>query len=72
MPRKVPLNGRQKGIRIHCNGINKTFPKHETHARKGKNGHKSGVLGAKSGFLELKKYELATKLERQNGAKCMF
>ena len=33
---------------------------------------KSGFLGAKSGKLELKKYELATKLERQNGAKCRF
>ena len=33
---------------------------------------KSGILGAKSGKLELKKYELATKLERQNGAKCRF
>ena len=33
---------------------------------------KSEVLGAKSGKLELKKYELATKLERQNGAKCRF
>ena len=33
---------------------------------------KSRVLGAKSGFLELKNYELATKLERQNGAKCRF
>ena len=31
---------------------------------------KSGVLGTKSGKLGLKKYELATKLERQNGAKC--
>ena len=39
---------------------------------KGKMDIKSGVLGAKSGFMELKKYELATKLERQNGAKCRF
>ena len=39
---------------------------------RGKMDIKSGVLGAKSGFLELKKYELATKLERQNGAKCRF
>ena len=31
---------------------------------------KSGILGAKSGKFELKKYELATKQERQNGAKC--
>ena len=31
---------------------------------------KSMILGVKSGKLELKKYELATKLERQNGAKC--
>jgi len=33
---------------------------------------KSGFLGAKSGKMELKKYELATKLESQNGAKCRF
>ena len=31
---------------------------------------KSVVLGAKSGDLGMKKYEPATKLERQNGAKC--
>ena len=37
---------------------------------KGKMDIKSEVLRAKSGFLELKKYELATKLESQNGAKC--
>ena len=41
-------------------------------ARKGKMGLKSRVLGVKSGYLELKKYELATKLERQNGAKWRF
>ena len=41
-------------------------------AEKGKMDIKSGVLGAKSRFLELKKYGLATKLERQNGAKCRF
>ena len=28
------------------------------------------ILGAKSEFLDLENYELATKLERQNGAKC--
>ena len=28
------------------------------------------ILGAKSEFLDLKNYELVTKLERQNGAKC--
>ena len=28
------------------------------------------ILRAKSEFLDLKNYELATKLERQNGAKC--
>ena len=28
------------------------------------------ILGAKSELLDLKNYELATKLERQNGAKC--
>jgi len=31
---------------------------------------KSGVLGAKSGYLGLKNYETSAKLERQNGAKC--
>ena len=31
---------------------------------------KSGVLGAKSGDLGMKNYEPATKLERQNDAKC--
>ena len=31
---------------------------------------KSVVLGAKSGDLGMKIYEPATKLERQNGAKC--
>ena len=41
-------------------------------AEKEKMDIKSGVLGAKRRFLELKKYEQATKLERQNGAKCRF
>ena len=31
---------------------------------------KSGVLGGKSGDLGMKNNEPATKLERQNGAKC--
>jgi len=31
---------------------------------------KSGALGAKSGFWDLKNYASATKLERLNGAKC--
>ena len=39
-------------------------------AKKAKIVVKKWILGAKSGKLELKKYELATKLERQNGAKC--
>ena len=33
---------------------------------------KSRVLGAKSVFSGRKNYELATKLERRNGAKCRF
>ena len=41
-------------------------------AEKGKMDIKSGVLGAKSEFLGLKKYGLATNIERQNGAKCRF
>ena len=39
-------------------------------AKKGKMGIKSVVLEAKSGYLAFKKYDLATKLERLNGAKC--
>jgi len=30
------------------------------------------ILGAKSEFLDLKNYEQAAKLERQNGAKCRW
>ena len=41
-------------------------------AEKGKIDIKSGILGVKSGFLELKKYGLTAKLERQNGAKYRF
>ncbi len=41
-------------------------------ARKGKMVVKSGVLGAKSGFWGCKNHGLATKLERQNGAKCRW
>ena len=36
----------------------------------GKIALKSRFLGVKSEYLGLKNYELATKLERQNGAKC--
>ena len=42
----------------------KTWPKRAKHPSK------SGVLGAKSGEMGLKKCELATKLERLFGAKC--
>ena len=38
-------------------------------AKKGKIAVKSGVLGAKSKLLGLKKYEVATKIERLNGTK---
>ncbi len=41
-------------------------------AEKGKMDIKSGFLRAKSGFWELKKYGVATKLEGQNGTKCRF
>ena len=44
----------------------------KTRLKRAKQPLKSGILGAESGKLELKKYELATKLERQNGAKCRF
>ena len=37
--------------------------------KRAKQPSKSGVLGAKSDFGGIKKYELATKLERLNGAK---
>ena len=39
-------------------------------AKREKQPSKSGALGAKSDILGIKKYKLATKLERQNGAKC--
>ena len=39
-------------------------------AQKGKIAIKSGVLGAKSVFFGCKNNELASKIERQNGAKC--
>ena len=32
----------------------------------------SGILGAKSGFGGVRNNELASNLERQNGAKCRF
>ena len=38
-------------------------------AKRAKQPSKCGVLGAKSDFWGIKKYELATKLERLNGAK---
>ena len=38
-------------------------------SKKGKIAVKSRFLGAKYSFSGLKKYELATNLERQNGAK---
>ena len=33
---------------------------------------KSGISGAKSGFLGVRNNELASNLERLNGAKCRF
>jgi len=41
-------------------------------AKKAKRPLKSGILGSKRGVLGSKKYEQATKLERQNGAKRRF
>ncbi len=38
--------------------------------KKGKMAVKKWGVGGKRGGLELKKYELATKIERLNGAKC--
>ena len=42
--------------------------------KKGKIAAKKWVFrgGGKSGYLELKKYEMAANLERLNGAKCRF
>ena len=41
-------------------------------AEKRKIDTKSGILGAKSGFLGVKNNGLTSNLERQNGAKCRF
>ena len=38
--------------------------------KKGKIAAKKWFFRGKSGYLEFKKYEMATNLERQNGAKC--
>ena len=62
-----------KSINIHIKEIGKTFSNHKKHGSKGaKWPLKSGVFVAKSGKLELKNYESATKLERRNGAKRRF
>ena len=62
-----------KSINIHCKEIGKTFSDYRKHGSKwAKWPLKSGGLGAKSGFGGCKNNELATKLERQNGAKCRF
>ena len=62
---------KEKSINILCICINKTFKNHEIHGKKRvKWSLKSGVLGSKSGFWGCKNHGLATKLERQNGAKC--
>ena len=39
-------------------------------AKMGKIAIKRGFLGVKSALLGFKNYELASKIERQNGAKC--
>ena len=39
-------------------------------ARRGKTTIKKWFLGVKSALLGFKNYELASKLEKQNGAKC--
>jgi len=44
----------------------------KTGVKRAKWASKRGVLGAKSRYLGLKNYGLATKTERQNGAKCRF
>ena len=50
----------------------KPFRTIKNRVRKGKMGVKNCFLAVKSRFLACKNYELATKLERQNGAKCRF
>ena len=42
----------------------------KTAVKRAKWASKRGILEAKSGYLGLKNYGLATKIERQNGAKC--
>ena len=44
----------------------------KTGLERAKWGLKTCFLAVKSRFLACKNYELATKLERQNGAKCRF
>ena len=41
-------------------------------ARKGKTAIKKWGFRGKSALLDMKNFELADKLERQNGAKCRF
>ncbi|MFC2517484.1 MAG: hypothetical protein ACFNVO_11035, partial [Prevotella sp.] len=62
-----------KSINIHCKEIGKTFSNHRKHGSKwAKNTLKSRFLVVKRRLLGLRNYALATKLERQNGAKCRF
>ena len=44
----------------------------KTWTKRAKSPLKCGILGDKSGYLGFKNDELATKLERLNGAKCRF
>ena len=62
-----------KSIKNHCKWYKQNLLELWNSWPKGaKQPSKSGVLGVKSGYLGLQKYELATKLERQNGAKRKF
>ena len=50
----------------------KPFRTIKNRVRKGKMGVKNLLFSSKKQVFGLQNYELATKLERQNGAKCRF
>ena len=67
-------NGAKRKTNRHKNTLQwykyNPFEPLKTWLRRAKHPLKSGILGAKSGDLGMKNYEPATKLERQNDAKC--
>lgn len=72
------LNAAQNGAKCeddkhkntHQRDIPSLFEPLKTWLKRAKQSPKSEVLGAKSRLLGLKNYEMTTKLERLNGAKC--